>query len=410
MTNSAPKPPSIREILRAYDLDPKKSLGQNFLTDGAYLDRIADAAELTPQDAVLEIGPGLGALTARLADRAGRVVAVELDDRLIPVLRGMFGTRKNVEIIHGDILALDPGALMGRTNDQGPRTNDGRPTTNDGRPTTNDGRPTTNDGRPTTNGGRTTDDEGRPTTNDQRPTTNDQRLSPASVRPSSSSVRHPSYVVRPPSSSVRPSSSVVRPSSSSVRPSSSVVRPSSYKVVANLPYYITNAVVRHLLEASPPPSLAVVMVQEEVAERICAEPGDMSLLSVAVQFYAEPSIAFRVPASAFYPRPNVDSAVLRLESRLHPAVVTTDGAADGTADGETPAVDVKRFFAIVRAGFSQKRKQLRNSLSGGLHLSKETVDAALHAAGIDPSRRAQTLSLFEWARLYQTLEGDKMTR
>jgi 16S rRNA (adenine1518-N6/adenine1519-N6)-dimethyltransferase len=167
--------------------------------------------------------------------------------------------------------------------------------------------------------------------------------------------------------------------------------------VANLPYYITNVVVRHLLEASPPPALTVVMVQEEVAERICAEPGDMSILSVSVQFYAEPSIAFRVPADAFYPRPNVDSAVLRLESRLHPAVAS--------ADGITPAVDVKRFFAMVRAGFSQKRKQLRNSLSGGLHLPKKTVDAALRAADIDPSRRAQTLSLFEWARLYQTLEG-----
>jgi 16S rRNA (adenine1518-N6/adenine1519-N6)-dimethyltransferase len=167
--------------------------------------------------------------------------------------------------------------------------------------------------------------------------------------------------------------------------------------VANLPYYITNVVVRHLLEASPPPALTVVMVQEEVAERICAEPGDMSILSVSVQFYAEPSIAFRVPADAFYPRPNVDSAVLRLESRIHPAIAS--------ADGITPAVDVKRFFAMVRAGFSQKRKQLRNSLSGGLHLPKKTVDAALRAADIDPSRRAQTLSLFEWARLYQTLEG-----
>jgi 16S rRNA (adenine1518-N6/adenine1519-N6)-dimethyltransferase len=239
----------------------------------------------------------------------------------------MFGTRENVEIVRGDILALNPGALMGATDDE------------------------------------------RRTTDDQRPTTNDQRLSPASVRPSSSVLR----------------------------PSSSVVRHPPYKVVANLPYYITNVVVRHLLEASPPPALTVVMVQEEVAERICAEPGDMSILSVSVQFYAEPSIAFRVPADAFYPRPNVDSAVLRLESRIHPAIAS--------ADGITPAVDVKRFFAMVRAGFSQKRKQLRNSLSGGLHLPKKTVDAALRAADIDPSRRAQTLSLFEWARLYQTLEG-----
>jgi 16S rRNA A1518/A1519 N6-dimethyltransferase RsmA/KsgA/DIM1 with predicted DNA glycosylase/AP lyase activity len=136
MIDSTPRQPSIREILRAYDLDPKKSLGQNFLTDGAYLDRIVETAELTLADAVLEVGPGLGALTARLADRAGRVVVVELDDRLISVLRGMFGTRENVEIVHGDILALDPGALMGTTDDERRTTDDQRRTTDDQRPTT----------------------------------------------------------------------------------------------------------------------------------------------------------------------------------------------------------------------------------------------------------------------------------
>ena len=109
--------PSLRDLLRAYDLDPKKSLGQNFLADDTYLERIAAGAELTADDAVLEIGPGLGTLTARLAQQAGRVVAVELDDRLISVLRGMFGTRAHVEIVHGDILQLDPGALMGSGSD-----------------------------------------------------------------------------------------------------------------------------------------------------------------------------------------------------------------------------------------------------------------------------------------------------
>ncbi len=279
--------PSIRDLLRAYDLDPKKSLGQNFLTDDGYLDRIAGGADLTAADTVLEIGPGLGALTARLAEQAGRVVAVELDDRLISVLRGMFGTREHVEIVHGNILELDPGALV-QNDDAAPM----------------------------------------------------------------------------------------------------------YKVVANLPYYITSAVVRHLLEADSPPSLTVVMVQQEVAERICAEPGDMSILSVAVQFYADPSTLFDVPASAFYPRPKVDSAVLRLATRPHPATV-----------GIEPAIDTRRFFNIVRAGFSQKRKQLRNSLSAGMHLSKADIDVILHAADIDPARRAQTLSIDEWVGLY-TAMGD----
>ena len=162
----------------------------------------------------------------------------------------------------------------------------------------------------------------------------------------------------------------------------------NYKVVANLPYYITSPVLRHLLEASHPPSLAVVMVQKEVAERICAQPGQMSILAVSVQFYASPSLVCHVPADAFYPQPKVDSAVLRLAVLPEPAV---------------PDVDPARFFRIVRAGFGQKRKQLLNSLSAGLHAPKEQMSAACEAAGIDPRRRAQTLSMDEWGRLCNTL-------
>jgi 16S rRNA (adenine1518-N6/adenine1519-N6)-dimethyltransferase len=161
-------------------------------------------------------------------------------------------------------------------------------------------------------------------------------------------------------------------------------------VAANLPYYITNAVLRHLLEAAHPPARATLMVQAEVAERVCAAPGAMSLLSAAVQCYAEPSIAFRVPAGAFYPRPNVDSAVLQLRTRRHPAVQD---------------LDADRFFAVVRAGFGQKRKQLRNSLSAGLARSKTEIGAALTAAGIAPDRRAQTLSIAEWAALTHALDS-----
>ena len=276
--------PSFAELIRLYDLDPKKSLGQNFLVDDSYLDEIVAAADLTEADTVLEIGPGLGTLTRVLGDRAGRVVAVELDDRLITVLRTGFATRDNITIVHGDILELDPSALItGEAEAQAD---------------------------------------------------------------------------------------------------------AAYKVVANLPYYITSPVLRHLLEATPPAQRIVVMVQQEVAARICAAPGDLSILAVSVQFYAVPSIVCTVPARAFYPRPKVDSAVLRLDVRPQPYF---------------PDADPTRFFAIVRAGFSQKRKQLLNSLSGGLGLDKTQARAALDAASIDPRRRAQTLSLDEWGALYTVL-------
>jgi 16S rRNA (adenine1518-N6/adenine1519-N6)-dimethyltransferase len=271
----------ILNLLRQFDIDPKRSLGQNFLIDEQYLDGIVETAEITAQDAVLEIGPGLGTLTERLAVQAGSVVAVELDDRLIDLLRSRFAGQPTVRIVHGDILELAPASLF----------------------------------------------------------------APA---------------------------------------------PLHYKVVANLPYYITSAVLRHVLEAVVRPSLAVVMVQKEVAERICAQPGDLSLLAVSVQFYAAPRLVRRVPAGAFYPRPKVDSAVLRLDVYSHLPV-----------DDVAPV----RFFEVVRAGFGQKRKQLANSLSAGLALSKPAVQAALLKAGIDPVRRAETLALAEWRRLVQALDA-----
>ncbi len=251
--------------------------------DETHLARIAAAADLMPADTVLEVGPGLGVLTRHLAQQAGRVVAVELDDRLIPILRERFVDQPNVHFVHADILTVDVATLL--------REDDGRPTT-------------------------------------------------------------------------------------------------GYKVVANLPYYITSAVLRHLLEAPQPPVLAVVMVQREVAQRIVAAPGDMSLLAVGIQFYAVPKIVNKVPAGAFHPRPKVDSAVLRLDVRPQPAV----------AD-----VDPMRFFDVARAGFGQKRKQLLNSLSSGLAQPKEHTRAALEAAGIDPQRRAETLSLDEWGTLTKAL-------
>ncbi len=288
--------PSVFDLIRRYDLDPKKSLGQNFLVDESHLARIAAAADLTPADIVLEIGPGLGVLTRHLAAQAGRVVAVELDDRLIPILQELFADQPHVSFVHADILKVDPAGLI------------------------SDDRRQTADGE--------------------------------SVAPRNSPLATP------------------------------------YKVVANLPYYITSAVLRHLLECAQPPTRAVVMVQREVAQRIVAGPGDMSLLAVGVQFYAEANIVQKVPAGAFHPRPKVDSAVLRLDVRPQPAV--TD-------------VEPDWYFEVVRAGFGQKRKQLRNSVSAGLGLNKEATEAGLAEAGIDPRRRAETLTLQEWGALAKAL-------
>jgi len=279
-----------RELIRRYQLNPKRSLAQNFLTDQTHLARIAAAAELVATDTVLEIGPGLGSLTQYLAAQAGRVIAVELDDRLIELLREQFRDQPHVQIIHGDILTLDPGQLVQKRED----------------------------------------------------------TSPGPLIPTST----------------------------------------SYKVVANLPYYITSAVLRHLLEATVRPTHIVVLVQKEVAERICAQPGDLSLLAVSVQYYAQPSLVHRVPAGAFYPPPKVDSAVLHLAVRSEPAVA---------------GVSPEAFFRVVRAGFSQKRKQLGNTLSAGLHLPKAELVTTLERAGIDPKRRAETLTLAEWGVLCRLL-------
>jgi len=268
-----------REILRRYGLRPRKGLGQNFLVDRRALARIVEAAELASEDTVLEVGPGVGHLTRSLSEAAGRVIAVELDPQMVAVLRQELADRPNVEIVQGDILALDPGALVGWR---------------------------------------------------------------------------------------------------------------SYKVVANLPYYITSAALRHLLEAEPPPTLLVLTVQREVAERITAQPGAMSLLAVSVQFYGCPRRVARVPAGAFYPPPKVDSSIVRID------VYPPD-------ERPVQVEDRQRFFDIVRAGFGQRRKQLRNSLAAGLHLSSERVETALRQAGIHPNRRAETLSLEEWAALYRAL-------
>jgi len=162
-----------------------------------------------------------------------------------------------------------------------------------------------------------------------------------------------------------------------------------YKLVANLPYYITAPTFRHFLESANQPRLFVVMVQYEVAQRIVAGPGDMSLLGVSIQFYGRPSIIEYVPARAFYPAPKVDSAILRID--LKDEVPLTPGQRDS-------------FFRLVQAGFSQRRKQVHNSLTHGLHRKNVEVQAGLLAANIDPSRRAETLSIEDWLRLWHEME------
>ncbi len=268
-----------RGRLRRFDLRARKGLGQHFLIDEAVLQQIITAAELTPADIVLEVGPGLGVLTGELAGRAGRVIAIELDKALAALLKQTRSSFDNVTIINEDVLNIDPAALLEELKLKSP-----------------------------------------------------------------------------------------------------------YKIVANLPYYITSPVLRHFLEASVKPQMMVVMVQKEVAEEIAAKPGKMSLLSVSVQLYGEPAILDYVPARCFYPAPAVDSAILRVTPYPQPAV---------------DVADTESFFAVVRAGFSAARKQLANSLSRGLGLPKSEALSLLEKAGIVPQRRAETLALEEWARLWR---------
>jgi 16S rRNA (adenine1518-N6/adenine1519-N6)-dimethyltransferase len=159
-----------------------------------------------------------------------------------------------------------------------------------------------------------------------------------------------------------------------------------YKVIANLPYYITSPVLSHFLEAQPRPSEMVIMVQKEVGELVAAAPGKMRLLSVRAQFYSEPVIVFYVPAASFYPRPKVDSVVLRLDVYSEPPIEVSD---------------VTGFFDIVMHGFSSPRKQLRNSLAHSLEMPADQVTSLLEEAGIEAKRRAETLNLEEWRELWK---------
>lgn len=267
--------PSVRrevmDLLSRHGLHPRKALGQNFLVDGSALQTVADAAQLTPADTVLEVGPGPGVLTVRLAERAGRVVAIELDEAFAMLLhqRGI----PNLHVVHSDVLKTDPGVLTG----------------------------------------------GAP-----------------------------------------------------------------YTMVGNLPYAIGAAVLRHFLEATPQPRRMVVTLQKEVADNICARPGDLGILGISIQVYGAPKIVRVIPPGSFFPPPKVHSAIVAIEVFQEPRV---------------PRDLLLRFFRTVRAGFSAPRKQLRNSLANGLRITGDESADIFRRAGVDPTRRPETLSVDEWRRV-----------
>ena len=263
-------PLPVQSLLRDYGLKPKKGLGQNFLVDDTYLQRIVEAANVTESDEVLEIGAGLGSLTRHLAAAAGQVTAVEIDNQFFPILKKVIKDFSNIRLIEGDIMEIDPQAITSRAG---------------------------------------------------------------------------------------------------------------YKVVANIPYYLTSNLIRRLLEAPLKPTQIALTIQKEVAQRICAEPGKMSLLSLGVQIYGKPVIAFIIPSTAFFPVPGVDSALLLVNLFEQPVI---------------PVELLDGFFKLAKAAFMQKRKMLHNALAGAPGLGNGRAEELLSRSGIDPDRRAQTLALQEW--------------
>lgn len=273
------------DIVRKHNVSAQKKFGQNFLTDPSILEGIVRAAEITKEDCVLEIGPGLGSMTQYLAEAAAKVIAIEIDKALIPVLEDTLRGYDNVTIIQGDVLKLDLAEILASQA------------------------------------------EGR-----------------------------------------------------------------AVKVVANLPYYITTPIVMGLLESKLPLTSITIMVQKEVADRIKEGPGskEYGALSLAVQYYSEPEIMMQVPAECFFPRPNVDSTVIRL-----------------TIYEETPVKtkDPELFFAIIRASFNQRRKTLVNGLGSAANLgvTKEKVREALEKMGLSETVRGETLSKEQFAALADLL-------
>ena len=280
-------PKKTIEIIQKYNFDFQKKFGQNFLIDSHVLEKIIDAANITKDDFVLEIGPGIGTMTQYLSEHAREVMAVEIDHNLIPILKETLAGYDNVEVLNEDILKVDIGKIAEKKN------------------------------------------QGRP-----------------------------------------------------------------IKVVANLPYYITTPIIMGLFEKNVPMDSLTVMVQKEVAQRMQAGPGtkDYGALSLAVQFYAEPYIVANVPPNCFMPRPKVGSAVICLTRYK---------------DMPVKVKNEQLMFSIIRASFNQRRKTLQNGInnSSTLHFSKEQVVDALDKMGLSPKISGEALSLEQFARLSDLLEG-----
>ncbi len=309
-----------KELCRLYNITPARTKGQNFLIKEEIYDKIIEAAELKKDDTVLEVGPGLGFLTAKLAARVKKVIAVELDDKLAKVLNShlvateppsgsIFKGIKNVEVVNENILEFSIFNYQFSNNFQFPISN--------------------------------------------------------------------------------------------------------FKIVANLPYNITSIFFKKFLSTEHKPSLMVLMLQKEVAERIAARPGKMSLLAVSVQFYAKPEILEIVPRNNFWPAPEVDSAIIKLEVRskklgVHPVKSQSRESEIGASlDSEAfNRVNEKEFFRLVKIGFSARRKMLKNNLANGYHISHKEAENWLKKAGFDLKIRAQELSVADWLEILEMERGN----
>jgi 16S rRNA (adenine1518-N6/adenine1519-N6)-dimethyltransferase len=261
----------IKQLLEMYGARPNTDLGQHFLVEEKYLDQIIEAAQPLDDKTVLEIGPGLGVLTRRLSKEAKEVYAIEVDGRMVSILKTVCLKCTNLIVKEMDVRNFDPSPL------------------------------------------------------------------------------------------------------------------GNYKIVANIPYYLTSHIIRKFLEEKNKPEELIILVQKEVAERICAKPNKMSMLSVSVQFYGSPQLFGVVPREAFYPTPQVNSEIVKIKTYATP--LFSD-------------VNPDKFFRLVKAGFGEKRKQLVNSLSS-MGFDKEDLEVLLKKAGVDSTRRAETLSLAEWRLIYK---------
>ncbi|MBE6045120.1 MAG: 16S rRNA (adenine(1518)-N(6)/adenine(1519)-N(6))-dimethyltransferase RsmA [Clostridiales bacterium] len=276
-------PGTVKSIREKYGLQLSKSLGQNFITDRNILDKIIEGAGVEDGDMVIEIGPGIGVLTAELAERASFVTAIEIDGRLIPILEETLSEYNNIKIINQDILKTDLGGIIEESRQAGRFTG-------------------------------------------------------------------------------------------------------KVHIIGNLPYYITTPIIMKLLEEQVPADSITVMMQKEVADRIRSAPGSRTYgaISVAVQYYCRVTKVADVPKEAFVPRPKVESTVLNLEPLDAKAIELKDE---------------KLFMRCIKAGFAQRRKTLLNSLASAGGMDKDKVKKILASAGIDPGRRAETLTVEEFGRI-----------